>query len=123
MAAAYYKLDRLIGFLDYNGCQCCGHTDDICSLEPVEEKWRGFGWYVQRVNGHNLRQILTALDYARRTPGAPHMIIGDTIKGKGISYMENRPEWHSRPITEQDYRIAMADLEAIEQSLTEKGPE
>jgi transketolase len=123
MAAAHFKLDRLIVFTDYNRCQCCGYIDDVCSLEPVEEKWSGFGWHVQRVDGHDLRQILAAVDIAQRTPGAPHMIIADTIKGKGISYMENRPEWHSQPIGEEKYHIAVADLEALERRLAEKGLE
>lgn len=117
MAAAHYKVDSLIAFLDYNRCQCAGFVDKICSLEPVEEKWRGFGWHVQRVDGHSLPGILTAIEIAQRTSGAPHMIVADTIKGKGVSYMENRPEWHSRPIGEEHYRIALADLAAAERRL------
>ena len=121
MSAAHYKLDKLIAFLDYNRCQCAGYVEDICGLEPVEEKWRAFGWSVQRVDGHDLRQILAAVDLAHFTPGAPHMIIADTVKGKGISYMENSPEWHSRTIGEKDYHSAVADLAAIERRLGEEG--
>jgi transketolase len=122
MAAAHYAVDHVIAFLDYNRCQCAGFVDRICSLEPVEEKWRGFGWHVQRVDGHSLPEILAAIKVAQDTRGAPHMIVADTVKGKGISYMENRPEWHSRPIGEDDYRIALDDLAAAEQRLGQEGP-
>jgi transketolase len=117
MAARQQQLNSLIAFLDYNRCQVDGYVRDICDIEPVEEKWRGCGWRVQRVDGHDLYQILGALEIAHRSERGPHMIIADTIKGKGISYMENRPEWHARAITEEEYRIAVADLDAIEQSI------
>ena len=121
MAAAHHKLDRIIALLDLNGCQADGYVDDICSLAPVEEKWTGFGWHVQRVDGHDVGQILAAVDVAQATPGAPHMIVADTIKGKGISFMEDRPEWHSQPLKEEHYRTAVADLEAIRRNLDEEG--
>ena len=121
MAAAQLKLGNLIGFLDYNGCQVDGYVRDICGLDPVDHKWESFGWHVQRVDGHDLDQILVALETAHRRSPGPHMIIADTIKGKGISYMEDRPEWHARAINEEEYRIAVADLEAIERSLAERG--
>lgn len=120
MAAAHQKLERLIVFLDCNGCTCSDFTDAICSVEPLEKKWTGFGWHVQRVDGHELRQILSAVDIAQRTSGAPHMIIADTIKGKGISYMENDPEWHSKAIGEGDYHSGMAELDAMKRSLADE---
>jgi transketolase len=123
MAAGHFKLDKLIAFLDCNRCTCSDYTDAICSVEPLDEKWGSFGWHVQRVNGHNLRQIIAAVDTARRTPGAPHMIVADTIKGKDVSYMENDPDWHSKAINEENYHIAMADLDAIERGLAEEGQE
>ena len=121
MTAAQQKLNNLIAFLDYNRCQVDGYVCDICSLEPVEDKWRGFGWHVQRVDGHDLHQILAAVEMAHRSKRGPHMIIADTVKGKGISYLENRPEWHARAIAEEEYRIALADLDATEQSLAWSG--
>jgi transketolase len=121
MAAAHFKLDNLVVFLDYNRCQVDGYVRDICDIEPVADKWRSFGWHVQRVDGHDLHQILAAIEIAHRSKPGPHMIIADTIKGKGVSYMENRPEWHARSITDEEYDIAMADLEAIGQSLAEEG--
>lgn len=117
MAAAQFRLDNLIVFLDYNGCQVDGYVHDICNLEPIEQKWESFRWQVQRINGHDLQQILTALNIAHCSPYGPHMIVADTVKGKGISYMENRPEWHSQLITEEKYRVAMSELEAMKQSL------
>ena len=117
MAAAHYNLDSLTAILDNNGCQVDGYVDDICTLEPVEEKWRGFGWHVQRVDGHNLGEILHALELAGDTTGSPHMIVADTVKGKGISYMENDPNWHSKPLSEEDYRVAIADLDVLETSV------
>ena len=121
MAAAQNKLDRMIAFLDLNGCQVDGYVDDICSLGAVDEKWRGFGWHVQHINGHDIRQILAAIALAQTAPGRPHMIVADTVKGKGISYMENRPEWHSQSISEEKYHIAMSDLDRIEHCLADGG--
>ena len=121
MAAAQFKLKNLIVFLDYNGCQVDGYVRDICDISPVDRKWESFGWHVQRVDGHDLYQILAALEIAHRYPHGPHMIIADTIKGKGISYMENRPEWHARAISDKEYEIAIADLEAEAQRLDSRG--
>jgi len=121
MAAAQLKLDNLIAFLDCNGCQVDGYVRDVCEIEPVDRKWESFGWHVQRIDGHDLGQILSALETAHRYHPGPHMIIADTIKGKGISYMEDRPEWHARAISQEEYRIAVADLEVIERSLKKSG--
>jgi transketolase len=121
MAAAQFRLHNLIVFLDYNRCQVDGYLSEIVDLAPVEQKWRSFGWYVQRINGHDLEQIQTALSLAHRTEGKPHMIIADTIKGKGISYMENRVEWHSRGLTEEEYDLALRDLDAIKRNLAQEG--
>lgn len=121
MAAAQLKLHNLVVFLDYNRCQVDGYVPDICNLEPVEEKWRSFGWHVQKIDGHDLRQILAALEIAHHFEVRPHMIIANTTKGKGISYMENRLEWHSRSITEEEYRIALKELETTQQDPAMEG--
>ena len=121
MFAAQLKLGKLIAFMDHNGCQVDGHVRDICDLEPVERKWESLGWRVQRVDGHDLHQILAALEIAHRSNWGPHMIIADTTEGKCISYMENSPKWHAGTITEEQYRIAMADLEVVERSLVREG--
>jgi transketolase len=121
MSAAHFKLNDLVAFLDYNCCQVDGYVRDICDVEPVEEKWRGFGWHVQRIDGHDPDQILAALEITRRPGHGPHMIIADTVKGKDISYMEDRPEWHARPINEEEYQMAVGELDAIQRSLARQG--
>ena len=119
MAAAQFKLDKLIAFLDCNRMQVDGLCSDIIQTEPVEDRWRSFGWRVQRIDGHNPRQILDAVEAAQCAALGPHMIIADTVKGKGISYMENSIPWHSHAVSDEEYRIAMAELDAIERSLAD----
>jgi transketolase len=122
MFAAQKKLGNLVAFVDHNGCQVDGYVRDICDLEPVEHVWDSLGWHVQRVDGHDLRQLVAALEIAHRTSdGRPHMIIADTIEGKCISYMEGSHKWHAGKLTEEQYCVAMADLEAVECALAEEG--
>ena len=102
MAAAHYKLDNLVAFLDHNGLQIDGPVGQIMSPEPVADKWRSFGWHVEEIDGHNLKEITDALARAGKVKGKPVMIIADTVKGKGVSYMENQVGWHgSTPNAEQ----------------------
>ena len=119
LAASHLELERIVAFIDNNRLQVDGFVRDIIKLEPIGTKWQSFGWHVQRVDGHDVRQILAAVETAKRSSGQPHMIIADTVKGKGISYMENSIKWHSHPISEDEYRTAMADLQAIERALAE----
>jgi len=121
MSAAQFGLGNLVAFLDCNRCQVDGYVREICDIEPIEEKWRSFGWHVQRIDGHDLYQILAALELTRRSELRPHMIIADTVKGRNISYMEDRPEWHARPIEDDEYQIAVAELDAIERGLVGQG--
>jgi transketolase len=111
MAAAQFKTDHLIVFLDKNNCQVDGFTKDICNVEPVDAKWLSFGWDVQSIDGHNVEQIISAISQAKSVQGKPHIIIANTIKGKGISFMENKPEWHARSIKEDEYLQALQDLQ------------
>ena len=111
--AAQLRLDNLVAFLDYNGCQVDGYVRDICCLDPIVEKWDSFGWHVQRVDGHDLGAIQSALARTRDESG-PHMIVADTVKGQGITFMENRPEWHARAPDEAQYQQAVRDLATIE---------
>lgn len=123
LAAAQFKLDNLIVFLDWNGLQVDGPVDEINCLDPIEEKWRSFRWQVQRVNGHNLEQIVSACEQAQQKSGMPNIIIADTVKGKGVSFMEDRVEWHARPLTDEQYQIALSDLRQVDASSTaEKTP-
>jgi transketolase len=112
MAAAQFKIDRLILYLDHNRMQVDGFLKDIIEVEPVDEKWRSFNWHVQQIDGHSIEQILAASAIARATPAKPHIVICDTVKGKGISYMENKIEWHSHAINDVDYARALAELDA-----------
>ena len=114
MAAAQFKLEKLVLYLDHNRLQVDGFLKDIIELEPVEDKWRSFGWHVQRIDGHAIAQLLAATAIADATPGKPHIIICDTVKGKGISYMENKIEWHSHAINGSDYAQALAELEVAQ---------
>jgi len=118
MLAGHQRLDNLVAFLDFNGCQVDGYVRDICCMEPIEDRWRSFGWFVQRIDGHDLGQILQALT-ATTAHAGPHMIVADTVKGKGISYMEGRPEWHAQGLNDEHYRIALADLAAAAAALEE----
>jgi len=116
MAAAHFGTGSLVAFLDHNQCQVDGRVKDVCDIAPVEEKWRSFRWDVRRVDGHDPAAILAALKAAREAPG-PHMIVADTVKGRGVSFMEDRVEWHARPLNAEQYRQAVLDLEAEERRL------
>lgn len=94
MAAAHYKLDNLCAILDYNNLQIDGRVSEIMAIEPITDKWRAFGWHVINIDGHDFVQILAAYDEAEKTKGRPSIIIAKTIKGKGVSFMENNVEWH-----------------------------
>ena len=112
--AAHQKLERLIAFVDCNKLQVDGFTEDIVGVEPLVPKWESFGWYTQRIDGSDFVQIMHAVTEAKSTPGAPHMIIADTIKGKGIDYMESQVGWHSKGLNEEQYLNAIAQLNAAE---------
>ncbi|MGI6678106.1 MAG: transketolase [Dehalobacterium sp.] len=111
MFAAHYKLDNLTVFLDHNGLQIDGRLHEVMSPEPLDEKWRAFGWEVQVIDGHNMDQIIAALDYARRIKGKPSMIIAETIKGKGVSFMEDECDWHGVAPKAAEAEQALAELD------------
>jgi transketolase len=110
MAAAHYRLDKLIAFLDHNGLQIDGPIREIMSPEPVADKWRAFGWDVQVIDGHDIRQILRAIEDARQVTGRPSMIIAETVKGKGVSFMENQVGWHGNAPKAEEVARALAEL-------------
>lgn len=111
MAAGNYKLDNLIVFLDRNKLQGCGFVEKTMSLEPLAEKWRAFKWVVREINGNNIADIIDSIEWAKLIKGKPKMIISDTIKGKGISFMENIPKWHGTdPPTEEEFKMAIEIL-------------
>ena len=103
MAAAHYGLDHMIAFVDHNGLQIDGRTADVMNVDPVDEKFAAFGWDVQVIDGHSFAEIADAIAKAKRaTTGKPQMIVMNTTKGKGVSFMENEVGWHgSAPNAEQ----------------------
>ncbi len=111
MAAAHYKCDNLCGILDYNGFQIDGRTKDIMDLEPVVAKWQAFGWHTIEIDGHNMREILSAYAEAKTIKGKPTIIIARTIKGKGVSFMENVVDFHGRAPTQEEAERALKELE------------
>ena len=112
MAANKYKLDNLCAFVDVNGLQIDGPTCEVMPTEPIDEKFAAFGWNVIKIDGHNFDEILSALDAAEACKGKPTMILAKTVKGKGVSYMENNVNWHGAAPNKDQYEVAMAELRA-----------
>ncbi|BAF60931.1 transketolase, N-terminal subunit [Pelotomaculum thermopropionicum SI] len=111
MSAAHYKLDNVTAFLDHNGFQIDGPVREVMSPEPLAEKWRAFGWHVISIDGHDFKQILAALDEARAVKGKPVMIVAETVKGKGVSFMEHQVGWHGVAPKPGEAERALAELE------------
>ena len=117
MFAAHYKLDNLVAFIDLNGLQIDGSITDVMNPTPHDEKFLAFGWNVITIDAHNFEEIESALKQAKETKGKPTAIIAKSVKGKGVSYMENKCEWHGQAPKEDLYKVAIADLEAIAETL------
>lgn len=113
MAAAHYKLDNLTAIVDRNGLQISGKTEDVMSLEPLAGKWKSFGWNVSVIDGHDIPSICDALSDDRRIQNVPSLIIAKTIKGKGISFMENEPKWHHGVMSPDEYKKACEELDRM----------
>ena len=109
-AASHYKLDNLVGMIDRNYLQIDGNTEEVMKLESVRDRWNSFGWYVLEVDGHDFNEILNALNEAKTHKGNPAMIILDTVKGKGVSFMEDNVDFHGTPPNEMEYKLAMEEL-------------
>ena len=110
MEAGHFKLDNLISFVDLNHLQIDGWTKDVMDIEPLKDKFQAFNWNVIEIDGHDMRQILNALDIARRHEGKPTVIIGETIKGKGVSFIENVAGWHGRVPNHNEMLLALKEL-------------
>ena len=113
MFAAHNKLDNLVVIVDNNGLQIDGAVADVMSPYPIDEKFAAFGFEVINIDGHDFEQIAAAFDKARQTKGKPTAIIAKTVKGKGVSFMENQASWHGAAPNKEQYEVAMADLQAI----------
>lgn len=111
MFAGHYKLNNLIAFLDFNHLQIDGDVREVMNPTPLDKKFEAFGWYVQVIDGHNFEEIDNAVNNAYASD-KPNMIICNTVKGKGVSFMENNAEWHGKAPKKDQYEIAMAELEA-----------
>jgi transketolase len=115
LTSSTHKLDNLVAFIDRNSLKSQGLTDEAKSLEPLKEKWETFGWHTEVIDGHDLKAICDALDRAETIKGKPVMIIANTIKGKGISFIEGKFEFHNSSINEEQYKVAMKEV-ALEDS-------
>jgi len=111
MAAAHFKLDSLVAIVDNNGMQICGWNCDVMNLEPLNQKWAAFGWHVIEVDGHNFTQLLDAFKQAKLAKGQPTVIIAHTVKGKGVSFMENNADFHGKAPNAAEVAIALKELE------------
>ncbi len=113
MTTAHYKIDNLCAIMDNNGLQIDGTNKEVMNIDPVSEKWKAFGWHVIEINGHDIKAIVDALNEAEKIKGKPTMIIAHTVKGKGVSFMENKVEYHGVAPTRDEYERAMKELEII----------
>lgn len=113
MSAAHYKLDNLTVFMDHNGLQIDGKNEDVMNIEPIDEKFKAFGWHVIKIDGHNFEEIFAALEEAKNTKGKPTMIIASTVKGKGVSFMENQAGWHGKAPSSEQAQQALEELGGV----------
>ncbi len=117
MFASHYKLDNLVAILDWNGLQIDGPITEVMNPTPHDEKFRAFGWHVISIDAHDFEQIEAAFNEARTIKGKPTVIIAKSVKGKGVSYMENACEWHGQAPKTDLYEVAVADLNKIGESI------
>lgn len=110
--AAQHKLSNVCAIVDYNGIQLDGSLCDIKNVAPLREKWESFGWHVIDVDGHDVAAVYEAYQQARAYTDGPSVLLAKTVKGKGVSFMENRAEWHGKAPNDEQYHKAMAELEA-----------
>ena len=114
MEASHHKLDNLIGIVDCNRLQIDGKVSEVMNVEPLEEKYRSFGWDVIRVDGHDMQQVVDGLEAAKKVEGKPVVILADTVKGKGVSFMEDQAGWHGRAPTSEELVKALTELNLLQ---------
>lgn len=110
MSSAHYKLDNLCLIVDNNNLQIDGEVDKVKNIYPLEDKFKSFGFEVIKIDGHNIAQIIEAFETAKKIKGKPTVIIANTIKGKGVSFMENQAGWHGKAPNEEQYKQAIQEL-------------
>ena len=113
MSAAHYKLDNLVVFVDYNKLQIDGENEKVLGIKPLDKKFESFGWNVCVIDGHNFEEIKLALENSKNTKQKPTVIIANTIKGKGVSFMENNAGWHGSAPSKEQRDLAISELEGL----------
>ena len=121
MFASHYKLDNLIVFADANKLQIDGRTTDVMSPEPIDKRFEAFGWNVTRINGHDFDAIEAAVEAAKLVKGKPSVIVCDTVKGKGVSFMEDKAGWHGVAPKKDEYEAAVAEVKARIEAIEQEG--
>ena len=121
MFASHYKLDNLIVFADLNGLQIDGKTSDVMTVEPIDKRFEAFGWNVTRIDGHDFDAIEAAVEAAKQVKGKPSVIICDTVKGKGVSFMEDKAGWHGVAPKKDEYEAAVAEVKARIEAIGQEG--
>lgn len=121
MFAGARKLDNLVVIVDNNGLQIDGRIEDVCSPYPIDKKFEAFNFHVINIDAHNFDEIRAAMKEARETKGQPTAVIMKSIKGKGVSFMENNAGWHGKAPSDEEFAVAMADLEKIDEELKKAG--
>ncbi len=110
MAAAHFKVDNLVAIVDNNGLQIDGWNRDVMNLAPFPQKWQAFGWNVIEIDGNNLTEVINAYNQAKSVKGRPTVVVAHTIKGKGVSFMENKADFHGTAPTPAEVEIALKEL-------------
>ena len=117
MFSAHYKLDNLCLIIDNNGLQIDGAVKDVMNVMPYESKLEAFGWNVITIDGHNIEEILASFKAAKEVKGKPTAIVAKTVKGKGVSFMDNQASWHGKAPNDEQYEVAISELTAYKNSL------
>ena len=120
MLAGHRNLDNLVVIVDNNGLQIDGNIEDVCSPYPIDKKFEAFNFHVINIDGHDFEQIAAAFKEAKETKGKPTAIIAKTVKGKGVSFMENQASWHGAAPNDEQFAVAMEDLKKVEEALCQK---
>lgn len=113
MFAAHHKLSNLIALVDLNGQQALGYTEQVLSLTPMASRWHSFGWDVHEIDGHDMTALSEEVTRLNTAQGPPHVLIAHTVSGKGVSFMERQIKWHYWPMSDAEYRQAIADVERM----------
>lgn len=117
MSASKFKLDNLVAIIDYNKLQISGRISEVMPIEPLYDKWTAFGWHVLEINGHSITQIIYALEQAKKIKGKPTLIIAHTVKGYGVSFMEDKVEWHGDSMSVDQVKKALKELSCSQEEI------